>query len=186
MVDRIIDACEQVLIGDGYAAASTNRIAERAGISKGSLYQYFPDKDAVILAVLVRLSDNAAADALPLLTNAFDLPPRQMLELAVTTMLQIEQTHLELLRIIVEETPRLHGFDKQQELTDALVAVGCQYAQAHQSEFRADLDLPATMWLVVETALRVSFQYVLQPKPRMPQQQFRAALVDMLARYCLT
>jgi hypothetical protein len=81
--------------------------------------------------------------------------------------------------------PRLHGFDKPQELTDALVAVGCQYAQTHQSEFRPDLDLPATMWLVVETALRVSFQYVLQPKPPMPQQQFRAALVDMLARFCL-
>jgi AcrR family transcriptional regulator len=185
MVDRIIDACEQVLIADGYAATSTNRIAERAEISKGSLYQYFPDKDAVILAVLARLADKLTAEAVSRLTAALDLPPWPMLELAVTTMLELEHAHRELLRIVVEETPRLHGFNKLQEVSDALVLVGCQYAEVHRNEFRAELDVPATMWLVVETALRVSFQYVLHPKPPMPQQQFSTALVEMLARHCL-
>lgn len=50
-VDAILRATEQVLASDGYARASTNRIAEVAGVSVGSLYQYFPNKDALISAV---------------------------------------------------------------------------------------------------------------------------------------
>jgi AcrR family transcriptional regulator len=51
MVDVIVEATWQVLAKEGYAAANTNRIAERAGISVGSLYQYFPNKNAIVAAV---------------------------------------------------------------------------------------------------------------------------------------
>ena len=48
----IVDAAAQVLLEHGYAKATTNRIAERAGVSVGSLYQYFDGKDAVFVAVM--------------------------------------------------------------------------------------------------------------------------------------
>lgn len=51
MVDVIVEATWKILAEEGYAAASTNRIAERAGTSVGSLYQYFPNKDAIVAAV---------------------------------------------------------------------------------------------------------------------------------------
>lgn len=50
-VEAILRATAQVLAEEGYAAASTNRVAQVAGVSVGSLYQYFPNKDALILAV---------------------------------------------------------------------------------------------------------------------------------------
>lgn len=50
-VDVILAATARVLASDGYARASTNRIAEVAGVSVGSIYQYFPNKDALVLAV---------------------------------------------------------------------------------------------------------------------------------------
>lgn len=50
-VAAIVEACRQILRTDGYSAASTRRIAERAGVSIGSLYQYFPSKEAVVVAV---------------------------------------------------------------------------------------------------------------------------------------
>ena len=48
----ILDAAAQVLLREGYARTTTNRIAERAGISIGSLYQYFDHKDAIFDALL--------------------------------------------------------------------------------------------------------------------------------------
>jgi AcrR family transcriptional regulator len=42
-VQRILEATARVLIADGYDAASTNRIAAEAGVSPGSVYQYFPN-----------------------------------------------------------------------------------------------------------------------------------------------
>jgi AcrR family transcriptional regulator len=52
MVERIVDAGSAVLIQQGYDGATTNRIAEAAGISPGSLYQYFPNKEAIIAEVV--------------------------------------------------------------------------------------------------------------------------------------
>lgn len=51
MVELILDAAARVLIERGYAGANTNLVAERAGISVGSLYQYFPNKDSLISAL---------------------------------------------------------------------------------------------------------------------------------------
>jgi AcrR family transcriptional regulator len=49
--DAILDAAAQLFERLGYAAATTNKIAERAGVSIGSLYQYFPNKDALLYAL---------------------------------------------------------------------------------------------------------------------------------------
>ena len=51
-VDAILAAAAQVFARHGYAAATTNRIAERAGVSIGSLYEYFSNKDALLVAIL--------------------------------------------------------------------------------------------------------------------------------------
>lgn len=47
----ILQATARVLASDGYARTSTNRVAEVAGVSIGTIYQYFPNKDALVLAV---------------------------------------------------------------------------------------------------------------------------------------
>lgn len=52
--DAIIEATTQLLVKRGYAATTTNHIAERAGISIGSLYQYFPNKEAIAVELLQR------------------------------------------------------------------------------------------------------------------------------------
>jgi AcrR family transcriptional regulator len=53
-VEAILEAAAQVFEHHGYAAGTTNRIAARAGVSIGSLYQYFPNKDAVLVALVRR------------------------------------------------------------------------------------------------------------------------------------
>ncbi len=53
----IVTAAEQLLVELGYARTSTNAIARRAGVSVGSLYQYFDDKEAVFRAVVQRHRD---------------------------------------------------------------------------------------------------------------------------------
>ena len=54
LVDAVVEATAQILREGGPEAATTNRIAERAGVSIGSLYQYFPNKTALYTAVSER------------------------------------------------------------------------------------------------------------------------------------
>src|SRR5271154_4777544 len=61
-VESILEAAAQVFERHGYAAGTTNRIAERAGVSIGTLYQYFPNKDAILIALARRhLAEGTAA-----------------------------------------------------------------------------------------------------------------------------
>src|SRR5262245_1365993 len=50
-VEAVLDAVVKILKRDGVDAVTTNRIAEVAGVSIGSVYQYFPDKRAIFLAL---------------------------------------------------------------------------------------------------------------------------------------
>lgn len=50
-VEVILDAVIRVLKREGFSAITTNRIAEVAGVSIGSVYQYFPDKSAIFAAL---------------------------------------------------------------------------------------------------------------------------------------
>ncbi len=50
-VAAILEAAARILVDDGYAKLTTNHVAEVAGVSIGSLYQYFPNKQALVLAL---------------------------------------------------------------------------------------------------------------------------------------
>jgi len=59
-VDAILEATIQVLLSVGKERLTTTRVALRAGVSVGTLYQYFPNKSALLQAVLKRHLDNVA------------------------------------------------------------------------------------------------------------------------------
>jgi AcrR family transcriptional regulator len=56
-VDAILDAVVRILKREGFNAVTTNRIAEVAGVSIGSVYQYFPDKQAIFVGLHQRHID---------------------------------------------------------------------------------------------------------------------------------
>jgi AcrR family transcriptional regulator len=92
MVERIIAAGRQVLLSYGYDAFSTNRIAAHAGISPGSLYQYFPNKDAIIDAVLEQYGDDLAEQVAAALGDRLgDAGPRMIRDTADALLTALEK-----------------------------------------------------------------------------------------------
>jgi AcrR family transcriptional regulator len=56
-VKRILDVAEELFIAEGYMATTTNAIATRAQVPIGSLYQFFPDKSAILQALALRYGE---------------------------------------------------------------------------------------------------------------------------------
>lgn len=73
-VDALIEATARILVEGGLAGVTTNRIAEVAGVSVGSLYQYFPNKEALILAVVDRHLERVSALLSGLAAELADVP----------------------------------------------------------------------------------------------------------------
>ena len=61
--DAIITAAARILEDHGEVALTTNRIAERAGVSIGSLYQYFSNKNEILVALALRTEKNMPTDS---------------------------------------------------------------------------------------------------------------------------
>lgn len=59
-VDAILEATAQILSRHGSAGCSTNQIAEKAGVSIGGLYQYFPNKESILRELCVRTAKKDA------------------------------------------------------------------------------------------------------------------------------
>jgi AcrR family transcriptional regulator len=70
MVATLLEAAAQVLETKGLEGFNTNVVAERAGVSIGSLYQYFPGKDALMIALIRRENERFHRDALAALDHA--------------------------------------------------------------------------------------------------------------------
>lgn len=82
-VDALLAATTRVLVKEGYDHASTNKIAEAAGVSIGSLYQYFPDRDALI----AELSRRHVAAMQAAVTAAISGVEDQPLEVAIRQLM---------------------------------------------------------------------------------------------------
>ena len=61
--DRILDAFESLLVGQGSRAATLDAVAEEAGVSKGGLLYHFPSRDDLVVGMLDRLREMGAKDA---------------------------------------------------------------------------------------------------------------------------
>ncbi|MGW2310650.1 TetR/AcrR family transcriptional regulator [Actinomadura luteofluorescens] len=175
-VERILEAATRVLSERGYDGASTNRIAKAAGVGNGSLYQYFPNKDAIVIAVLDRFADRLADRLGEEIEATMRLPWQEAGRALLDVQIRLFEENADLLRIVVEQVPRLGPFDKlaalQRRLTD-LVRV---YLLLNRAEFRDDLDIDATLWVITETAGLLSIKYVLD-RPPIPHER----MVDELA-----
>lgn len=90
-VDEILDAAEAVIAEVGWEGATTQLIAARAGASMGSLYHFFPTKDAILLALsqrYTRLMYEANERAMPM--EAVWLPPEELFERIIGAQVQIK------------------------------------------------------------------------------------------------
>lgn len=88
-VDAVLEASAHILQDGGLAALNTNEIARRAGVSIGSLYQYFPTKEA-ILAEIVRRKRSSLLDGL---TGAVDATRDRPFEVTLRHLIEVTLAH---------------------------------------------------------------------------------------------
>ncbi len=116
-VDAIVVATASVLVRDGYDALSTNRVAKEAGVSVGSLYQYFPGKEALVAAVMEQHASRMQENIAERMKNA---PPAATAEDVATemirAMLAAQQAEPRLHRVLVEQVPRIGALRRLHEL----------------------------------------------------------------------
>jgi AcrR family transcriptional regulator len=147
---RILDAARAVFEEHGYAHGTTNRIAEAAGLSVGSLYQYFPNKDAILVELVdvhIEAGTTAVLAALPAAPDGWDaLPLAAIVGPVVGAMVALHADGRGLHRVLFEEAPsppeqlaRLRALER-----DLTTMLGARLA-SHPEVTAPDPDLAARL-----------------------------------------
>lgn len=179
-VDAILEATARVLVREGYDRASTNRIAEVAGVSIGSLYQFFPSKQALFAALRQRhfdeitrvLSDMAALRSLPL---------RSAVRAAIDLLIRLHRVDPQLHKALEEEVPG-DDIERNRELERQLHELTLDYLREHQAEVRS-IDLEVAALIVVQTVEALTHAAVVHFPERLNDDRFAEEITEMIVRY---
>lgn len=179
-VERIIDAATRVLADSGYHHASTNRIAAEAGVSPGSLYQYFSGKDEIVAAVIERVVEGFGNSVAPSLRQALTQPPRD----ATRTVLDGVLAHLEpraaLLDAFVDHVPAETYAGTLAGLRSRVGDVVFALLAAQQDHLRHD-DLERMTWTALTVVQNLVVRYVLE-QPPIARDDFLDDVTDLVMR----
>ena len=182
-VEAILQAAAQVFERHGYAAGTTNRIAARAGVSIGSLYQYFPNKDAILVALVHRHLAESAAALGPHIERlnrgaGFD----ELLPDVVAAMVALHARAPSLHRVLFEETqlpPTLRA--ELDQLEDGLVELTAVALAADPHSRPADPRLTARV--VVSTIAGLTHRLVLRPPAGVTPQDISREITAVVRAY---
>lgn len=133
-VDAILDATAQVLTSLGYDRASTNRIAARAGVSVGTLYQYFPSKEALVAALAQRHCGQMNDMLARYMDELADAPIEVTVRAFVRAMLAVHAHDPQLHSVLTEQIPRLAGMAFVHELNQVSQQLVAAYLSERQSQ----------------------------------------------------
>jgi AcrR family transcriptional regulator len=179
---RILDAASEVFATHGYAAGTTNRIADASGLSVGSLYQYFPNKDAILVELVRAHIDEGTRETLEALagwTGDTD-DPVELVRAVITAMVGVHVGDRRLHQVLFEESPRPPSLLRElAALEDDVVALVTDSLRASYP----DLDDPAlSARLVVVTIESLVHRFVASDRP-LDTERFIAEATRMVGGY---
>nr|WP_298718093.1 TetR/AcrR family transcriptional regulator [uncultured Steroidobacter sp.] len=180
-VDALIEATARILILEGFDRASTNRIAERAGVSVGSLYQYFPGKDALVAAVIDRHRQELGEVARSALQKASGQPIKQAVRTLVAAAIEAHRIDPRLHRVLAEQIPRTGRLEKVETFSRENYALFRAYLERHSDELRA-VDLELASFVCVTSIEALTHSAVLHNPAMLSDDAAVKAFIDETTR----
>ena len=180
-ISAILTAAAQLILEIGYEKTTTNKIADRAGVSIGTLYDYFPGKEAIFTEVR-RREDRRASD----FTKRGGKTPdtvRGWLRLHTSMYLEYVRSHQMLHSALIKAVPRdVLGRDELLTYTEYVPWLS-EFFRSHKEELR--LADPELATFVASIVLATTDDYLAHAPEKLADPVFEDLLADLLERFLL-
>jgi AcrR family transcriptional regulator len=177
-VERIVDAGAAVLAERGYHQASTNRIAAAAGVSPGTLYGYFADKDEIVAAVIDRVVDGFGDAVSPALRLAVGRPIEEATRLVLDAVLAELEDRAALVEAFIDRVPAERYAPRVDALRERVSEITFHLVAASLPGVPTG-DLERAVWFAVRTVEHLTVRYALQ-RPAIPREAFLDSLTGIV------
>jgi AcrR family transcriptional regulator len=163
-IDAILEATARIVGQVGLDRATTNRIAELAGVSIGSLYQYFPGKEALLAALIEREAQADLEAAAAMLHGARELSLGDAIERATRELVARHARNPALYRWMLTYVPALGQHPKIRAIAAQGRAVLRDVLAERKRELPADVE-PAMAALILGSAIEAAVHTAIFERP---------------------
>lgn len=181
-VDAILEAAARILVENGYATASTNRIAERAGVGIGSLYEYFPGKEAIFAELRRR---EMARWYAKLRAGPTSAAPRDVIAHIVRTQLAYASANPRLYAALETEVPRAAVADVQGSIQDDFFALSTAYLEANRDLLRPTAPISFVVEFLARWVSSTVHGFAMHAPAALDAEHLETELIDAVTRYLL-
>ena len=182
-VDAVMRATARILVKRGYQATTTNHIAEAAGVSVGSLYQYFPNKEAIVAALLDRHLEEGQEFLRQGTANALGQPLEQAARGLIEGLLAAHRVDPDLHRVFAEELPRIATFERIHKLEQETLALVRAYIEVRLPELAKKRKVDVVAFVIVHAVEAVTHGAVLFRRDLLEDPAFVDEVARLVVRY---
>ncbi len=180
--DAILEAGARVLVDEGYERATTNRIAEVAGVGIGSLYEFFPNKDAIFTELRRRLNDEMLAVVVQSFRDVADLPVREAVRRSAEVLIAAHAVNPRLDHALKERVPDWSIADQGRVIETELGRLGMALAERHRAELRPK-NLEMAVFIAIQTAEFLTYETAKRFPEKLHNGELLEELSDLITRY---
>lgn len=180
MVHSILDAATAVIEDHGLHAMSTNRVAERAGVSTGSLYQYFANRDSILAGIIERSLLDVLQKLREVQRFQHGNAPEAFIGDGLRMMLRYYDAHQVAVRRIFREAPLLADNSVVAIMETNLMDMSRDYLLANADRYRLRGGLPA-LYVAVNSLIFLYLKWLVAPHPLVTEDEFVDAVIGQLA-----
>ena len=181
-VSAILIATTRILTEEGYDKFNTNRVAELAGVSVGSLYQYFPNKAALLYALGEHHANEMAQLAQHHLEDLGDRSILEVLQQIIKAVLAAYAVNPKLYRILHQQVPRS---EEMQKLDDARIEQMLHaFLSLHRDQLRPQ-NLDITVFIVSRTIKALLYDAIADRPNLLKNGELEQELMRMLSSYLM-
>jgi len=182
LVEAILEATARVLAERGYAGTNTNIVAERAGVSVGSVYQYFPNKDSLVMALHERHAAQMSAAIEAVLAASQPRSLRGHVQAMVRASLAAHRVQPELHRVLEQEFPFFDAPKDQSPANDHIFQRVRQLLEDHCHQI-APPNRDLATWIVLRTMESLVHSAVIEAPQRFTSDAMDREIVAVLMGY---
>jgi AcrR family transcriptional regulator len=181
-VEALMAATTRVLIEVGYDRASTNRVAEVAGVSIGSLYQYFPNKEALVAELIRRLAEKEYQALMEKMAQVIDLPLDEAIAEFIRAVISAHRVEPKLHKVLIEQVPRIGALKQVRELEDRMEEFLRHSLQIRKKAIRTR-NIDQAAFILMHTVEAVTHAAVIDEPHHLGDDKLVAELTDLVVRY---
>jgi len=181
-VEAILTATARILVRDGFERATTNRIADEAGVSVGSLYQYFPNKEALVAVLMERHVREMYAVLEREIARLSSLPLRRAVRELVDLMVQAHAVEPKLHRVFAEQVPRVGQLKRIVEVERRFEMLTRDVLERLGDRVRPR-NLAMAAFVVIQAVEALTHAAVLYHPDKLGSDEFTDEVVELVVRY---